>query len=333
MQNKLKSALESTFVRMTTFFMRQRWKEILIFLFFLLLSFGFWFLQSLQDYYERRVELPLRYKDVPSEWILSENNPQKISIAIKDRGTTLLYYSSKATFTPVEISVAKLPRSSDSSLFVSSRMLESAVSKQLISSTSVVSIDPREVEVVFDSLCYRTVPVVANVKVNTRPGYKISDEITISQEKVRLYGNAGMLEKINEVKTAPVTLDDVSKKREITAQLDLPPGVKSEIETVKITIPVEEFTEKVMQIPVICPDVPSDYVLRIFPSTVKATCNIPFSRYKELTAESLEIKIPFSDFKDNQPTGKVLVELTAKPSWVTNAAISPNELEFIIEHK
>ena len=331
MQNIFKSALESLLLSTGAFFRRQQWKEIFIFIFFLLLSFGFWFLQSLQQDYERRMELPLRYKNVPSEWILSESNPKNVSILLKDKGTTLMYYSWKANFDPVDITVSGLPQLSDRYLRVSSNVLETAVSKQLISSTTIISIDPREIELHYDSLSSRMVQVVENIRINTKPGFQISDSIKLSHSEVRVYGSRSVLDTLNNVRTELIALDGLSKSKELTARLDLPKGIKSDNETIKLTIPVEEFTEKKMQLPVLCSEIPSDYVLRIFPSTVEVYCNVPLSQFRYLTSEMIEIIIPFNEFEENQATGKIPVRLTKKPSWIINYVVVPNELEFIIE--
>ncbi len=331
MQNNLKSALGKMLLKAGAFFRRQQWKEIFIFIFFLFLSLGFWLLQSLQQDYERRIELPLRYRDIPSEWVLSESNPKNVSILLKDKGTTLMYYFWNAHFNPVDISILNLPLLSDSSLSITGRMLEAAVSKQLISSTSIISIEPREIELQYDTLDSRIVPVVANVQIGTKPGFQVFDSIRISYPEVRLFGSSRVLDTLNEIRTKLLTLENVSKTKEVTAYLDLPKGVKSDREAVKITIPVEEFTEKKIELPVLCLDIPADYVLRIFPSKVEVACNIPVSQFRGLTAEKLEILIPFNEFEENQATGKVKVRLTEKPSWVSNPVIVPNELEFVIE--
>jgi len=332
MQNNFRSALKSALLNKGAFFRRQQWKEIFIFIFFLLLSSGFWLLQSLQQDYERKIELPLRYKNVPSEWVIPESNPAKISILLKDKGTTLMYYSWKANFDPVDISVSGLPRSTEYTLNISGSMIETAVSKQLISSTSIISIEPREIVLRYDSLGSRMVQVVENVVISTKPGFQVSDSIKISHREVRIYGSQKILDTLNVVKTKLVTLENLSKTKDMNVHLDLPKGVKSDNEMIKLTVPVEEFTEKKLQLPVVCSDIPGDYALRMFPSNVEVTCNVPLSQFKELTEDKIEILIPFSEFEENLNTGKILLRLTKKPSWVMSSVIVPNELEFIIEN-
>jgi len=332
MQNNWKSAFKSGLLRTGDFFRRQQWKGFFIFLFFLLLAFVFWFLQTLQQDYEHRIEYPIKYKNVPEEWALSESNPQTVSALLKEKGANLLYYLWNASSNTIEISVSGLSQTSDSTLIITNRMLETEVSKQLFASASIISFEPREIELHYDMLSNRISKVLPKVTITTKPGYQLSDNITVSPSEVRLYGSSKTLALLNEIKTIPTSLEEVSKTSVLTVQLDLPAGVRSESETVSLIIPVEEFTEKKIQLPVLCPDIPESYILRMFPSNVEITCYLPLSQFRELTEEKLEIMIPFAEFEVNQATGKIPVKLSRKPEWVTNPVVSPNELEFIIEH-
>ena len=332
MQNRLRSAFESTILKSGVFFHRQQWKEILIFISFVLLAFVFWLLQSLQEDAERRFEFALRYKNIPGEWTFSENNPKTISVLLKDKGVTLLYYSWIKRFYSIDISVSDLQQSSDSLLRIPNRMLETGLAKQLITSTSIISFEPNEIQLYYDMLSSRMSQVLATISIATKPGFQLSDSIIVSPPEARLYGSSKALDTLNHIKTKPVTLDGLAKTKELTVHLDLPAGVKADIETVRLTIPVEEFTEKTIHLPVHCPDIPKGYVLRMFPSSVGISCNIPLSQFRELTEDMLEIMIPFVEFEENQATGKIHVRLTRKPSWVTNTVIVPGEVEFIIEH-
>jgi hypothetical protein len=313
------------------FFRNQQWKEMLIILFFLLLSFVFWLLESLRQDYERRIELPLRYKNIPPEWILSEDNPEKITLLLKDKGSTLMYYAWKAHFSPVDILLPELSRASDQSLHMTGQALESAILKHLMSSTSIISVEPHEIKIKYDTLSSRQVPVVANVVVNTRRGFQQSGSIKISHPEVRLYGSRKILDTLKSVSTKFSIIENASDTDTVTVGLDLPAGVKADCETVKLTVPVEEFTEKKIRLPVLCSDIPAGYALRIFPSTVEVVCDVPLSLFKELTDDALEIQLPFDEFKENRPTGKLPARLTKKPSWVANAVVIPGEIEFIIE--
>jgi hypothetical protein len=316
---------------MGTFPNNKKWKEIVIFLVFLLLSFGFWFLQTLQQDYEKKIELPLKMRNVPKNWIISDESAQEVRFVLKDKGTTLMYYVWKSSFSPIDVSLENISASSDSTVEITNRMIRSAMDRQLASSTVIVSIDPSDITVKYNKLSSKTVPVIPDLKVVTKQGFQVSDSIIIENQFVTLYAGRKVLDKVDVIKTKPVVLNNISKTKEVTAELNLPEGVKVDNETVKVTVPVEEYTEKTFRLPVLCMDLPEGFKLRIFPSSVEVICNIPVSHFKELTEDLLEIHVPFQIFKDSQQTGKLPLKLTGKPDWLKYARVAPESVEFIIE--
>ena len=168
MQNKLISAFKSTILKSGVFFHRQQWKEFFVFLFFLLLAFVFWLLHSLQEDAERRFDLVLRYKNIPDQWTLSNDNPNTISVLLKDKGISLLYYLWSNRYFSIDIPVSELQPISDSSLQIPNRMLEQGLAKQLITSTAIISFEPQEIKLHYDILSNRLTPVIANVSIGTK---------------------------------------------------------------------------------------------------------------------------------------------------------------------
>lgn len=60
--DRINYSFKSARMKINAFLRRQRWKEALIFFSFVLLAFGFWLLQSLQQEYEIEISIPVRYK-------------------------------------------------------------------------------------------------------------------------------------------------------------------------------------------------------------------------------------------------------------------------------
>ena len=110
------------------------------------------------------------------------------------------------------------------------------------------------------------------------------------------------------------------------------PGVTTHTESVSVIIPVEEYTEKTLEIPVHITDVPDIYTIRTFPQSVKVSCNIPISKFKELTEERLSVDLSFKMLEENV-SGTLNVDLSAKPEWVKSYNITPGKIEFLLEVK
>jgi hypothetical protein len=316
----------------TRAFLRQwQWKETLSFLFFVLLSAAFWYLQNLQQDFEMEIVMPVKYKNMPTDMILSEDNPKAVVFKVKDKGVALLNYSWLYTFAPLEVNLKSLREANRQDIFVTEKIIESNISKQLISSTSLLGFEPRSFEVRYAELMNKSLPVVADVSVSLEQGFQISDSITVTPANVQVYASSAILDTLSAIKTEPAVLKKVNQSKEITLHLQEIAGVQIDEDKVTVIIPVEEFTEKRLTVPVLCPDLPDTYTLHTFPASIEILCNMPLSRFKELKESDFEIRIPFKDFEANRATGKLAVRLSRQPAWIAHPALNPDTIEFILE--
>lgn len=319
--------------KIKVFFRQEKWKETMIFLFFVFLSACLWYLQSLQQEYEIEIEIPIKYKNIPADMILTENNPKTVIAKVRDKGTVLLNYSWLRTFSPIEVNMKDAKPDNNQITTISRRVIESNISKQLISTTSLVSFEPQTIQVDYTELQSKELPVQLDITLTMKPGFQLTDSIKSVPEKIVVHASNAILDSLFAVKTVHKEIKDAGKTQEITIRLKEIEGARMEPNEVTIIIPIEEFTEKRFILPVICTDVPDDYTLRIFQSAIEVICNIPMSRFKDLSEDEFEIQIPFREFEENQSAGELMIRLTKKPEWISEPILNPNLIEFIIEQK
>ena len=311
------------------FFLQYQWKEGLIFLFFLLLSLGLWFLLHLQQEYEVEIAVPVKYRNIPPEMDLTEEFPQEIIAKIRDKGIIIINYSWLHSFSPIDVNLIDIRKEGNHQ--VSKRTIEANISKHLISTTSLLEFEPETFTVEYKTIQNKEVSVLADISVSLEPGFQISGPIAVVPEKVRIYADGNILDLIANVKTVPVEIKKVNETKKIKVRLQKIENARIDPDEVTVTVPIEEFTEKRMMLAVSCSDLPDNYTVRLFPSSVEIVCNVPLSRFKELEEKDFEISIPFEEFEAKQLSGKMPVYLTKQPSWITRTAIVPAAIEFIIE--
>ena len=83
--------------RLYLFFVKNCWsrlwnRQFLTFLFFLLLSSVFWFLQSGYETVEREFSIPVRLVGVPDNVVLTTDPPTSVRVTLRDRALTLISY-------------------------------------------------------------------------------------------------------------------------------------------------------------------------------------------------------------------------------------------------
>jgi len=318
-------------VRLKTkaFLNSQKWKEALVFFCFVLLSFGFWMLQSLQEEYEIEITIPVRYTDVPPEISFNRTLPDHITVRIRDKGSVLLNYKFGRTFVPIEANIkSKIKKSGK--LIISRQLIESKIKKQLISTTTLLSFDPRSIEESYSERREKALPVVFDGSIQTSAGYKISGDIQILPSTVQVYANNAVLDTLSSIHTVFTTITKGDKDITRRIRLQHINGATIKPSIVTVTIPIEEYTEKTLTIPIVCPDLPPNYTLRTFPSIAKVNCIIPLSQFKDVTSDDFAIQISFTDLEQNV-TGSLPLQLTKKPDWVDITAIMPGKIEFILE--
>ncbi|MDR2042714.1 MAG: YbbR-like domain-containing protein [Tannerella sp.] len=322
---------KSVFYRLKAFFQRQQWKETVIFFFFLLLSAGFWYLQSLQEDMELELSLPVKYKNVPAHITLADNHPQAVVVRLKDKGLVMLSYVWLYKFAPLEINLKSLSEEADGEITVPRKTIESGILRQLTSSTTLLGFEPQTIEVHYAELGSKELPVVADVTVSPEPGFQQSGDMRVTPGKVLVYANTAMLDTLHELRTIPMELKNANRTCELTLRLQSIAGVQMDEREVKVKIPVEEFTEKRLVIPILCEGLPEDYTLHTFPSEVEVVCNVPVSRFGEVAEKDFEIRIPFREFEAARMMGQLAVRLSKRPSWMNPPALHPETVEFIIE--
>lgn len=81
-------------------------RNVLVFIFFLFLSFIFWYLNSLGKDLETDIKYPVRYVNIPKNRI-PEDMPARLSLLLKGPGYSILKLKITANKLPLEIDFSK----------------------------------------------------------------------------------------------------------------------------------------------------------------------------------------------------------------------------------
>ncbi len=315
--------------KIKAFLRRQRWKQALIFFFFVLLSLGFWMLQSLQQDYEIELSIPVRYKNVPPEIAFTPVPPKEIKVKVKDKGSVLLNYTFGRQFIPIEVDLRhSLPEGGEYKVGV--KEIQSDILKQLLSSTVLESMEPSSLVLTYAPRLKKEVPVVFYGEIKPKAGFFLCDSVRLEPAKVEVYASTAVLDTLRSIRTEWFEAGEVKRPLSHLVNLQQPEGAAVSPETVMLYANVEEYTEKSLEIPVTCPDLPAHLTLRTFPPQVKVTCNVPLSRFKQLEADDLAVDLRFADLEQDT-SGYVPVTITKKPDWVKHILLTPDRVEFILE--
>jgi hypothetical protein len=122
-------------------------RNVLVFAFFLFLSFIFWYLNSLGKDLETEIKYPVTYTNIPKNKVLSENIPSRINLSLNGPGYSILRLKISGKYDPVIIDfsdvIYKQVRNSKSDdYYIVTSGLIPIFNSQLKSECKIISIKP-----------------------------------------------------------------------------------------------------------------------------------------------------------------------------------------------
>jgi hypothetical protein len=283
----------------------------------------------MQTEYEIQLDIPVNYKDMPNDMAFVRTPPSGITIRIRDKGSVLLNYTLGHKISSITVSMKDTTLSGDA-LILPAKDIESIVMRQLIPTTSLLSFDPQRIEIPYSKLNKKRLPVYFNGDIRPEPGFLVSGDIVVSPSTTDVYATEAVLASMSSVQTVYTEIQKGNKTLIRRLKLKETDGAVFDPGTVSVTIPIEEYTQKTFEIPILSRDIPQGYIIRMFPSVVKVTCNVPLSLFKDLSDKDFIVETVVGDMVQND-SGVINVRLVKKPDWVDRVTLSQDSIEFILE--
>lgn len=314
--------------KIKNFLLSDKSREFLVFLFFFVVSTGFWLLQTLKNDYETEFTIPLRLKGVPNDAVLTSELPSELKIQIKDKGTVLLNYMLGQSFYPLTLDFDTY-KNRGNHVRIYARELEKKILSQLNASTRLLAIKPDTLEFIYSRGKAKKVPVLLQGNISTSPQYYLTDTI-YSQDSVIVYAPKSILDTLQYARTEPLNLNNLTDTTRQTLSLAKIKGVKFVPNSVNILLPIDLITEKTLEIPLIGVDFPADKILRTFPSKVKVTFQVGLNYFKDIHPDDFILEVPYNELLNNN-SEKYKVKIKSMPAGVSHIRISPAEIDYLIE--
>lgn len=309
------------------FLLSKQSREFFLFLFFLFVAAGFWLIQTLDNDYETDITIPVRLREVPDDVVVTSEPVASVKVHVRDKGTLLFNYTMGKVFSPLNIDFVA---GDGSHVQIPSSSFSKMITNQLSSSTQVVSVTPDTLEYYYSTGQAKLVPVRFQGIATAGPRHYLADTL-FTPDSVRVYAPLALLDTIKAAYMEPQEfrgIDDTLRKE---VHLKSARGAKIVPETSVLTLAVDMYTEKTVEVELHGINFPPDKQLRAFPSKVAITFQCGLRQFNDLTSDDFHIFVSYEDLLKlgNQ---KYTVRLRNTPKGATNVRFNPPQVDFIIEH-
>ena len=305
-------------------------KQILIFLFFLVLSGVFWLFLTLNESYEQEIKVIYKIKGIPKNVVLTSHEIDTIRVTIRDKGWVILRYLYN-DYRSVNINYKNYDRGNGSGI-ASSSEIKRLIAKQLETSTIVNSIKPDRLEFFYNNGERKRVPVRWAGRVIPEQLYFIS-HVQYMPDSVDIYSSREKLDSIKVIYTEALNYAGFRDTLIIDCKLSHQKDVKVVPENIRIGFYTDVLTEESIDgVPIKAINMPEGKVLRTFPPKVKIRFITGVSQFRTLRPEDF---IVIADYKEisQHPSEKCNIYLKTVPHGISRATLETKKVDYLIEEE
>jgi hypothetical protein len=306
-------------------------RDVLIFLGFLLISLFFWSLQAMQEMRTYELTLPVEYEPVPNHITLTNTLPTSFKVTLMDKGIVLHQYYLHRKELAIKLNPMNWYRK-DGIGRVDRLVIESYVRRSLNSTTELISLYPDTVSFYFVEKASKNLKVVVNHDIHPSAQHLLTGIVVAVPSTITAYAPQELLNKLDSVETSLLQVDDIKDNKSYKVRLKPHEGVRFSTNEVTVRVNVEEFTEKLLTIPVKGIGFPANERLLAFPSSVRLSFLVGLSAYDHVKESDFEVGVSYD--KVIGTTNKLLkLQLIRQPDFVKRVKIQPESIECLIEKR
>lgn len=304
-------------------------REFLVFLLFLLAAFIFWYLTTMSQEYEMAYTVKLELKNVPDEMVITEPLPKELKVILRDKGDKLVEYKARGKMRTLDLDYRQYPNTMGRTIIYGTE-LNKLLSQGLAPSTEVVSISLDTLQYYVADAHGVKLPLRLQGIIETDRQHTI-ERITISPDSVLVFAAKQVTDTMTAVYIPHVKFVELSDSVKQTLEIKSKEwGVRYSPSETQLSIAVSPYVSKSVQVPVTGYMFPYGLQLKTFPSKVNVSFRVSLKSFRDISEQDFKILVRYNQIHDNT-SGKVKLHLEEKPDNITNIAIDPSEVDYLIE--
>jgi hypothetical protein len=309
-------------------------KNVLVFLIFLVIATGFWFLNALRKEYTATLDFPVKFVNIPENKMLPDDFKSRIEVKVRAVGFVILRYQLSNTFLPLTFNVSEmqpLKTEAGEGVYTLTSGDRNKIVGQLSQGMELIDVKPDTLFVPLAEKSNKRVPVKVSADIGFEKQYLLSGPIMVQPDSVMISGPKQVIDTIKYIQTRRLKLEGLSDSISTVIPLIIPSQVKVSDKKVTATIPVEPFTELVLRIPLRVYGLPDSLRIKTFPSEIQVSCRIGMSKYGTIDESRFLAVVDASPVLRKDRPDRLKVRLDKAPSNVESLSFSPIFVEYLLE--
>ncbi len=319
-----KPSTGGSYKRKNTFNLKGEWKGFTV---CLLLAFFLWVLTSLNETYNSRLEVNVRYINQPRNLVFSNQLPPTLRVNVNARGWDLLGYYIRGGSGNVLVNLEDYRNFN----YLPTNRLRGTLQAQIADKVIIHDIFPDTISLRKERQYSSKVPVKLNMSLSFAEQHGISGDIEFFPDSVTVTGSREIIPKIKYVETLPVQLNKLSNTTSTVAEIkkSATQNIHYSADRIRITIPMDKLTEKIAEVPIQIVNQKFISNVRLIPQRVSINFLTTLTKYHSIDENLFEVVV------DGQEMDTVLqkplrVQLISYPKFIYKPRLSQEYVDYII---
>ncbi len=309
-------------------------RRVMVFLFFLVISTIFWFLSALGREYTARIIYPVRYTNFPENLVMVGEPPSSLELTVNSYGYTLVRYYVSRRLMPIvfdvnSFSLNRLPDTETRNFYILSSVATNRIAGQLGADIEILDIRPDTLFFSFTDMTSRKLPVKPVLDLDFDQQFMVKGNILVEPDSVTVHGPASVIDTMKFVPTMATAIRGLNESARKNIELADIDKLDFSQRRVLVSIPVEQFTEAGIKIPVEVANLPDTLTMKTFPADITVSYLVALTDYDKVNAQLFRAMVDYN----SPPTGpgRLAVRLVNRPDFIRSVRYSPQSVDFIIE--
>jgi hypothetical protein len=286
-----------------------------------------WIFTTLSNPIKFGVKVVLNYKNAPQKRAYHSLQSDTIVDSIKSTGWQMLFSRINNQNQSVDVDLRSLD--TRDYIVLSSQLKQ--INDKRDPEQQIASFTPDTLYFDFSNRTTKKVLVRLVSGVNYQHQFEQSNDVRINPAYVTLSGPGSVIDNIQAWSTDSLIMDSVNET--VRTTLALQPVKEGNVsvypKSVQVVLPVDEYTEKMVEIPVKLINNHNYYNVKVFPQKVKVTFTTTLKRYAAMDDDFFEAVADLDLWRDNGYS-TLPVKLTRLPAYCKIVKIEPQNIDFII---
>lgn len=290
------------------------------------ISFFFWLMLKLSTAHTFTQTISVNYQ-VPESMTWTYLPVNSLDVMLRGEGWDLI----KSTLSKKSMEV-DIELSSDTSQTITESTIQDILRKNLEDNNiQIMNINPSIITLGLTPTYQKKVQIKLVSDISFYPDHDFSKEISVEPDSVVLFGPQELLDSIQFWSTENLELSNLKQSISKTLKLVSPQNelIKLSTYSVLIDIEVEEFTEKVIELPIQLVSKTgkniNDY--KALPESARVYAIIPLSMYELPSNDEFKLVAEIDESKMRTTNNKVSLKLALYPGYVKTFKIHPNTVD------